>query len=174
MRCLVCFATTEGHTEKVAGFIVSILKEAGHDVQLLNLNSAVTATDPTEYERVIIAGSVHEDQHQELLGAFVLAKKPALETVATMFVSVSLSAAFESTRNSAEGYVRRFCDQHDWQPERYLLVAGAIRHAAYGYYQEMIVKYRALPEHAMDLSDEDQEFTDWAALRAEVSNFVGD
>lgn len=174
MRCLICYATTEGHTEKVARFAASVVEEAGHDAQIFNLNSAATAPDPGEFERVIVAGSVHEDQHQELLGAFVLARKQALEATPSMFVSVSLSAAFESTRKSAEGYVKVFLDQHDWQPERYLLVAGAIRHAAYGYYQEMIVKYRALPEHAMDLSDEDREFTDWAALEAEVKNFVGE
>jgi menaquinone-dependent protoporphyrinogen oxidase len=126
-----------------------------------------------EFDGIILAGSVHENEHQEVLGSFIVAHRAALATRRTLLLSVSLSAAFEGTLAEAEGYVQSFCESLNWHPDNYLLVAGAIKHAAYGYYQEMIIQFKVLPKRPIENPEEDHEFTDWASLEKAIVDFAG-
>ena len=172
MRILVTFASSEGQTEKIARFIYSKLKQDGHSVFLQDASSFLSGQDPEGFDTIILAGSVHEDRHQDILGSFVAAHLEALKEKRTLFISVSLSAAFEKTMDIAEKYVDEFCESQNWRPTRHLLVAGAIRHEAYGYYEEMIVQHRVLPKRPVERPEEDQEFTDWEALETAVLEFI--
>ena len=173
MKVVVAYATTEGQTKKVASFVSSKLEDIGHRVSLQDTSDYSSDFKMEDFDRIILAGSVHENQHQQVLGSFIAAHKPVIETKRTLFLSISLSAAFEATHEEAEGYVKRFCDSLDWRPDKYLLVAGAIRHAAYGYYQEMIVQHHVLPRRPVEHPEEDHEFTDWASLEKAIVDFAG-
>ena len=83
-----------------------------------------------------------------------------------------MSAAFRETRKEAEKYVKEFISDVKFKPDNILLVAGAIKHAAYGYYQEMIVTHNVLPEGAVENVEKDHEFTDWAELEKAIVEFV--
>jgi menaquinone-dependent protoporphyrinogen oxidase len=173
MKFLVVYATTEGQTKKIARFVASKLQDLGHKVSLQDSSGHLSGLNMAGFEGIILAGSVHEDQHPEVLGSFVAAHKSILETRRTLLLSVSLSAAFKDTLAKAEGYVKSFCESLDWYPDKYLLVAGAVRHAAYGYYQQMIVEHKVLPKRAIENPEEDQEFTDWASLEKAIVDFAG-
>lgn len=172
MKFLITYATTEGQTEKVARFAASKLKELGHAVFLQDANNYLGGLDPENFDRVILAGSVHENGHQKELGLFVATHRHALESRKTLLLSVSLSAAFDTTLTDAEGYVKKFCDGLEWHPDSYSLVAGAIRHESYGYYKEMILRHSVLRDRAVDDPEQDHEFTDWDALAKAVVEFA--
>ena len=173
MKFAVVYATTEGQTKKIARFVASKLEDIGHAVSLHNSSDYIVNLNMKELDRIILAGSVHENEHQEVLGSFIVAHRSTLATKRTLLLSVSLSAAFEGTLPDAEGYVQGFCENLHWRPDKYLLVAGAIKHAAYGYYQEMIIQYKVLPRRPIENPEEDYEFTDWASLGKAIVDFAG-
>lgn len=172
MKILVTYATTEGQTRKIAGFIVSELKALGHSASLQDARSYVGGHNPEDFDALILAGSVHQNRHQEVLGDFIEAHRQILESKKTLLVSVSLSAAFENMIDEAEGYVEDFCKELEWRPDSHILVAGAIKHGSYGYYEEMILQHRVLPTRPVEQPDQDQELTDWDGLRKEIARFV--
>lgn len=172
MRVLITYATTEGHTRKVAKFVAAKLKELGHRVSLQDASSYLTGLEPGAFDANILAGSVHEDRHQEILASFVAAHHSSLQKSRTLLLSVSLSAAFEKSMDIADDYVERFCQQMGWRPDRYLLVAGAIKPSSYGYFEQMIVQHRVLPKRPVERPDQDQEFTDWPELEKAVADFA--
>jgi len=173
MKILVTYATTEGQTAKIAKFVASELGKLGHMASLQDANAYIGGLDLENFDAIILAGSVHEDQHQEVLAAFVAAHHKKLDTKKTLFLSVSLSAAFDKTLDDAEGYVNSFCEDLDWRPGEYLLVPGAIKHGSYGFYQEMILRHKVLPGRPVDEPEQDQELTDWDALRKAIAAFAG-
>jgi menaquinone-dependent protoporphyrinogen oxidase len=172
MKFAVVYATTEGQTKKISRFAASKLEDIGHLVSLQDSSDCLSGLNMKGFDRIILAGSVHESQHQEVLGSFIAAHKSALATRRTLLISVSLSAAFEGTLAEAEGYVRSFCENLNWYPDKYLLVAGAIRHATYGYYQEMIIQHNLLPKRPVANPEQDHEFTDWASLEEAIVDFA--
>lgn len=174
MKILVEYATTEGQTRKIAKFVASKLSDLGHEVTRRDLSDHMSGSSVDEFDKVVLAGSVHESRHQEALGIFIAAHKCALDAKTTLFLSVSLSAAFENTIGEAEGYVARLCEELDWHPDKSLLVAGAINHATYGYYQEMILQHEILPERPVEHPEEDHEFTDWDSLEKAIAEFAGE
>jgi menaquinone-dependent protoporphyrinogen oxidase len=172
MRILITYATTEGQTKKIARFVFSKLKALGHTVSMQDASGYLNGLRPEEFDANILAGSVHEDRHQDILNLFVAAHRNALEESRTLFLSVSLSAAFESSAHIAQRYVDEFCQSLDWRPDACLLVPGAIKPSAYGYYEEMIMQHRVLPKRPVERPEEEQEFTDWAKLEEAAADFA--
>ncbi|MBW8639512.1 hypothetical protein K1W69_20125 [Hoeflea sp. WL0058] len=173
MNILVIFATTEGHTAKIAKFVVAELKELGHTASSQDADAYLGGQDPADFDAVILAGSVHANRHQEMLGAFIAAHRKTIDAKKSLLLSVSLSAAFEKTLAEAEGYVKDFCEELDWRPDDYLLVSGAIKHDSYGYYEEMILQDQVLPGRPVQEPDQDQELTNWEALKKSIADFAG-
>ena len=132
----------------------------------------MSAIRAATFDKIIIAGSVHDGQHQPDLVLFAFANREAIGDKPSLFISVSMAAAFEDTMADAEGYVKDFCKAAEWQPTDHLLVAGALQHGKYGYYEEMLVRHNVLEKHAIEHPESDQEFTDWDALAKSVAKFV--
>ena len=62
MNVLIAYATTEGQTEKIANFIGTKLSEAGHEVHYQNVSEFTKGHSVTDFDEVIIAGSVHSSK----------------------------------------------------------------------------------------------------------------
>lgn len=173
MRILIAFGTTEGQTRKVVQAASERIRERGHDVELFDTSGVPANLHPEVFDRIIVAGSVHEKRHQKDLEIFALAHRDALGARPTMFISVSLAAAFDNSLADAQGYVDDFIREVGWQPGRTLLVAGALHHGEYDYFTEQILEHIVLKDRDIDHPEQDQEFTDWEALAEAVDAFVG-
>lgn len=172
MRVLVAFATTEGQTRKIAQAIVSKVRDLGHEAEVFDTSGLLGDLHPEQFDKIIVAASVHEQRHQESVEVFVAANRKTLQTKPTMFVSVSLAAAFEGGMADAQGYADSFFDDLNWRPSQSLLVAGAVRHGAYGYYKENILEHVVLKNRGLEDPESDHEFTDWAFLDRAVEEFI--
>jgi menaquinone-dependent protoporphyrinogen oxidase len=124
------------------------------------------------FHAFIIAASVHQQQHQEAIEAFVAAHRKLLNAKPSVFISVSLSAAMDDGRTEAQKYVDRFLSVTDWRPSMTLLLGGALRLTEYDYFQEQIVKFIVLKGGSVASSGRDREFTDWNALANFVDQFL--
>src|SRR3954452_1879891 len=96
-RALVVYASTHGHTAKIAGRLVDAMRGEGAGVDLLDVSSAADAY-PGSYDLVVVAASIHKEHHQKEIVTWVAARREALHETRNAFLSVSLSAA----ENTAE------------------------------------------------------------------------
>ena len=172
MKILIAYSTTEGHTRKIANAVAAQTRDLGHTADLFDTSALQGRLDLEDFDKVIVAGSVHEERHQESLELFVVANREKLTAKSTMFISVSLAAAFDNGLSDAQAYVERFYESVDWQPDESLLIAGALRHEAYGYYGEQILQHVVLKDRDLSDPELDHDFTDWEFLAKAVSEFV--
>ena len=172
MKVLIAYATTEGQTRKIAEKIANQVRELGHVAELVDVDREHHNIDVDDFNAVIIAASVHQHAHQDAIEVFVAACHAALNTKPTMFLSVSLSAAFDEGRREAQDYIAKFIEHTGWTPGVSLPVAGALRNEEYDYFQQQILEHVVLKNREVDHPERDHEFTDWKALADAVEAFL--
>lgn len=172
MKITILFATIEGQTGKIAHFINDRLQAQGHDVTLVDLSSEDDdAGDSLDADRFILAASVHERRHPKPFEVTLAARRADLSAKPSLFLSVSLNAAFPEGQEEARDYVTEMCMRTGFTPTEDMLVAGAVRHSRYDYFASQVVKHVVLRDQSADAGDE-QEFTDWDAVAARVLAFA--
>ena len=172
MKVLIAYATTEGQTRKIAEKIANQVRELGHVAELVDIDRKHHNINVDDFDAVIVAASVHQHDHQDAIEVFVTACRAALNAKPTMFLSVSLSAAFDEGRGDARDCIARFIEQTGWTPGISLPVAGALRNDEYDYFQQQILEHVVLKNRKVDHPERDHEFTDWKALAATVEAFL--
>ena len=172
MNVLIAYATTEGHTEKIARFIEVVLSGEGISAELNNVGELSGGQSVSSFDKVIVAGSVHSAKHQADIENYVFAHRDQLNEIPVLFLSVSLAAAFEDNLQDAEEYVDTFKQATNWEPTRHLLAAGAIKPGEYGWFEESKLMEGDLASHLTEDLQEEREFTDWDALAQAVVSFV--
>ncbi len=172
MKVLIAYATTEGQTMKIAEEIANQVRELGHVVELIDTHRQHRDFHVDDFNAIIVAASVHQDGHQDAIELFVVACRTALNARPTMFLSVSLSAAFDEGRGAAQNYIAKFIEQTGWTPTISLSVAGALRNEGYDYYQQQILEHIVLKNREVDRPERDHELTDWKRLAEAVQAFL--
>ena len=172
MKILIAYGTTEGQTRKVAETISTQIERLGHEVELFDTANPQKDLKIGSFDKIILAGSVHQKDYQESLKLFIEANLPVLNNKQTMLISVSLASAFDDRQEEAKGYTSKLSERPGWNPTKILLVAGAIIYDEYDYFKEQIIKHIALQGRSVDVKEGNQEFTDWSELAANVENFI--
>lgn len=174
MNVLIVYATTEGQTKKIAERAAAHLSKRAHQVVVIDSEDPSTLPDWNSYDALILAGSVHQERHQDSLINFVIAHREQIRSLPSALISVSLSAATDDGREAAQKYVERFLWITKFEPVRTLLLAGALRYSEYEYFKVEIVKH-IVSKTAGDFDKfGDHEFTDWNALAQFLDAFLGE
>ena len=172
MRFLVAYGTSEGQTRKIAEAVAARVRDLGQDAHLFDTARRARDLHVDSYDKIVVAASVHQQRHQESVEIFVKAKSSELQNKPTLFLSVSLSAAFAEGMTEARSYVDAFLASTDWKPTQSILVAGALRYTQYDYFEEQFIEHIVLKGRKVDRPAGDYEFTDWAALSRVIESFV--
>lgn len=172
MKVLIVYGTTEGQTKKVAEKTVGQISEMGHKVELIDSEYGSVRPDWENCDALILAGSIHQERHQDSLINFVIAHRLQIEAMPSALISVSLSAATEEGLPAAQQYVERFTWITKFQPTKTLLLAGALRYSKYEYFKVEIVKHIVSRTAGEFAPTGDHEFTDWDALSQFVDTFI--
>ena len=161
-RVLILYATSEGHTARVAERVATRLRNKGHRVESQRADASATRLDLERYETVIVGASVHYGRHPGYLRALLREHRLELEARPGAFFSVSLSAA--TTPHRARRYVETFLRQVGWQPQHTAAFGGALQYSRYGALKRLVmIAFAALAGHDTDVS-RDYEYTDWDAV----------
>ena len=171
MKLLIAYATTDGQTRKIARFAADWLVDAGHTVELLNVDDCEGLV-LTRFDRAVLAGSLHAGGFQKALVGF--AKTPELVALRCLFLPVSLSAAGEDAEDWAglRACVATFLAETGLQPERIEHVAGAFRFAEYDFFRAWAMRRIAAQKGEVVDPHGAKEYTDWARLRAVLVDWV--
>jgi menaquinone-dependent protoporphyrinogen oxidase len=173
VQILISYASTEGHTHKVAEKIAALAQDLHHSVFLYDTNSVVDIPEVEAYDAVVLAGSVHEHEHQEAIVNFATAHSKQLQEKPSALVSVSLSAATPGGMGEAQLYVDRFASETGWTPAKTFLAGGALNLGDCDYFQRQVLAGLLAKCPAITDDDKTYVFTDWAGLEAFIKEFLG-
>jgi menaquinone-dependent protoporphyrinogen oxidase len=162
---LVVYASTHGHTTKIATRIADAMRADGIDVDLRAVEDAADAK-PGRYRLVVVGASLHEEHHQKHMCDWVRDHAAELEHVPSAFLSVSLSAAEDSdeARAATQRCVDEFRAATRWQPTRTERIAGALQYREYNVFTRQLMRLlMKRMGHPTDTSH-DYDYTDWDAV----------
>lgn len=172
MNIFIGYVSLEGHTAKIAEHVAKMAVARGHEVQRVNLADDLEPIDVKAFDRVILAGSVHQRRHPKELEVFLAAEQDALRDVPTLFLSVSLSAAFDEGHEDATDYLIEMKMRTKFEPSEDMLVPGAINVEEYDYFAQQVVQYVVMRGKDYDRSVGYHDFTDYTALDEKVAQFL--
>ena len=159
---LIAYASTHGHTAKIAARIAERLGARGVEADLCDL-SAGAPPSPSGHDRVVVAGSIHRGHHQRELVDWVKRHRGDLAGRPSALVSVSLSAAEDTdeARAATQGWLQALAEETGWSPTRSIAVAGALQYREYDFFTRTLM--RLLMRHGGHPTDasRDYDFTDW-------------
>jgi menaquinone-dependent protoporphyrinogen oxidase len=163
---LVIYASTHGHTAKIAARIAEGLRAAG--VEEVDVRDAADAggIDPASYDAAIAGGSLHAAHHQEELVEWVKSHRAALADRPSAFFSVSLTAADDTdeAREATQRCIDDFLAETGWTPARSVAIAGALQYREYNVFTRTLVRLMMRRGgHPTDTS-QDYDYTDWDAV----------
>jgi menaquinone-dependent protoporphyrinogen oxidase len=162
MEVLILYASTDGHTARVAERIAKRLRDKGHRVESQRADASGMSLDLERYETVIVGAAVHYGRHPGHLRSLLRKHRAALAARPGAFFSVSLSA--RSKPPAARRYVQKFLRQAEWRPQQTATFAGALPYSRYGAFKRLLMI--AFVGHAGGDTDtsRDYEYTDWDAV----------
>jgi len=164
-RVLVLYASTHGHTAKIAERIAEALEGAGAPVEVHRADAKVDLA-PSDYAAVVAGGSIHAGHHQRELVDWARRHATSLGAMPSAFFSVSLSAADDTdeARATARKYLDEFMEETGWTPGRTTSFAGALQYLEYDFFTRLLIKMMMhRGGHPTD-SSQDYDYTDWDAV----------
>jgi len=167
MKILICYASTEGQTRKIARFAADQLFSLGHTVELLSARDA-DLLDLENCDAAILAASVHVGKLQPELAEFAAAHAGGLNRMPSLLLQVSLAAAGDDPGDHAEldRIAAEFCKTAGWTPAATHQVAGAFRFTQYDFFRSWAMRWIAARKGQEVDPHKDREYTDWSALSA--------
>ncbi len=166
-KILVAYATTHGHTAKIAARIRAALERDGAAVDIQRLDKAHDHPAPRDYDAVIAGGSIHAGRHQRELIDWVTRHRFTLEMLPSALFTVCLTAADDDTEESRAAtreYLDDFVERTGWTPDRSATFAGALQYREYDFPTRLVMRllmHRG--DHPTDIS-RDYDYTDWDAV----------
>jgi menaquinone-dependent protoporphyrinogen oxidase len=166
-RILLAYASSHGHTAKIAERVAHLLRKAGHDVVI---DGDVGNTDPDihGYDAVVAGASIHNGHFQSELVAWALRHGPALTLHPSAFFSVCLTAADDSdeSREATRDYLDDFEERSGWTPRLRTTFAGALQYREYDFATRLVMRLLMHRGHHPTDTSRDVDYTDWDAVDA--------
>jgi menaquinone-dependent protoporphyrinogen oxidase len=174
MRILILYGSTEGHTRDLSAFVAKVLREDGQEVIVRDSAAKEPPPDPSTYDLIFLASSLHVGRYQAALMEFARTHHETLNAMPSAFISVSLSAAGENPDDweGLQECVGRFVRETMWTPKAIHHAAGAIRNSQYDFFKRLAIKYIARQHGKQTVTSQDYDMTDYPALKSFVFNFV--
>lgn len=162
---LIVYATTHGHTRRVAQRIAETLRDEGVRPQVHDVAQKPDLS-PAEYDMVLVGASVHGGHHQREVVEWAKEHAVALNAMPSAFFSVCLTAAEDTgeSRAATREYLDAFADDTGWTPRKAEAVAGALEYREYDFPTRLVM--RLLMKHGGHPTDwsHDYVYTDWDAV----------
>jgi len=165
-RYLLIYASTHGHTGRIATRIAAALEQDGATVDLHQLSGGDDETTPHDYDAVIVGGSIHAGHHQRELVEWVECHHTALGVIPSAFFTVCLTVAddTEESRAATRGYLDDFVEATGWTPGRSATFAGALQYREYDFATRLFVRLLMQSKHYPTDTSQDHDFTEWDAV----------
>lgn len=165
-KILVVYASTHGHTAKIATRIGDVIEADGLEVDVHDARSPGDHTSPAGYDAVIVGGSIHADHYQREVVEWAKRHSEALGAMPSAFFCVCLTAAddTEESDEATRGYLDAFVEETGWAPKEAVTFAGALQYREYDFMTRLVMRMMMKRGgHPTDAS-RDYDYTDWDAV----------
>ncbi|MEA2137914.1 MAG: menaquinone-dependent protoporphyrinogen oxidase [Solirubrobacteraceae bacterium] len=172
-RALLVYASTHGHTSRIAACMARAMRADGLHVDLREVARAGDV-DPADYDLVVVGASLHKVRHQREMLDWVTAHRDAVAGHPSAFFSVSLSAAEDTpeARAATQHAIDEFCDESGWTPTRSERIAGCLQYREYDLFTRQLMRLlMKRMGHPTDAS-QDYDYTDWDAVERLAHEFA--
>ena len=180
---LVVYATREGQSRHIAEHIGEQLAAHQHLFALMDAAHIPESFTISKYSAAIVTASLHMGKHEAEMARFVRRNLAELQTMPSLFLSVSLAEAGVEDPNTtaekraeAQAHVTRaieaFLTDTGWHPTHLAAVAGALRYSKYNFVTRFIMRRIARKQHLPVDTSRDYEFTNWSALDRVVDELL--
>ena len=168
-RICIAYGTTEGQSARIAQYMADLIREHGHQVDVVDIKAARDRV-LEGHDGVIIGASIHMGKHKDYVRDFVTTNRAALQRLPSAMFSVSLAA--HGDMENAQAYVEGFAAETGWHPAQIGLFAGALPYTRYGFFKRRMMRriVRAKPGNLDTDMSRDYDYTDWE----EVGRFAED
>lgn len=160
---LIVYASTHGHTRRIAERIADTMRADGADVALAHADGAPA---PTGYDAVVVGASIHAGHHQREVVTWASRHRTRLAVLPTAFFSVCLTAADDTdeARADTRRYLDEFAEATGWTPTRATTFAGALQYREYDFMTRLIMRLMMRKGHHPTETSRDYDYTDWDAV----------
>ena len=164
-EALLVYATTHGHTARIASRVAAALEQDGVSVDLREVGDAREITAGT-YDAVIVGASIHAGHHQRPVVDWVKRHAAALNAIPSSFFSVCLTAAEDTdeAREASQKYIDDFLDDTGWMPRASASFAGALQYREYDFATRLLMRLLMKRGHHPTDVSRDYDYTDWDAV----------
>jgi menaquinone-dependent protoporphyrinogen oxidase len=164
----VFFATSEGHTRRIAEVMAATLRELGLSSDAIDVSSPGARTlDWGAARAAIVAASIHMGKHQQAAEAFVRAHLAGLATRPTVFISVSLAICSKNPEEvaKARAIAQAFPDRLGWKPTQVACVGGRLAYREYGFITRWMMRRIAAAEGGPTDTSRNHDLTNWTEVQ---------
>ncbi|MCR5875821.1 hypothetical protein LRS10_17620 [Phenylobacterium sp. J426] len=146
----------------------------GREVTITHAKAAAAGSPVSDFELVVVVGSLHWSRYQSSVVAFVQTNREALNAAPTALVSVSLAAAGVPQPDglSLDACVDGLREETLWAPDAVHHCGGRIRHTGYDYFRGLAVTLLSEKNAIALPPSRDLDLADYAALRRFVGDFA--
>jgi menaquinone-dependent protoporphyrinogen oxidase len=174
LKILIIYASTHGHTAKIAARIGAALEQDGATIDLRDIRAGAHEPAPLDYDAVIAGASIHSGHHQRELVEWAERHRAGLGMRPAAFFSVCLTAADDTdeSRTATRGYLDDFIERTGWTPDPATTFAGALQYREYDFATRLLMRllmHRG--QHPTDAS-RDYDYTDWDAVDRWAHDFA--
>lgn len=161
MKLLIIYGTTEGQTRKICTYLREKAEASSHTVELHD--ASMNPLPPDNFDRVIVAASVHAQGYQGSVRYYIQDNYEALNRIQSAFLSVSLTAAADDEESWEElkELTEDFLEDCNWEPTYTEYVAGALLYTKYNFFKRFIMRLIAKNAGGETDTSQDYEYTDW-------------
>lgn len=166
MKVLAVFGSSHGQAETVLRRVAATLEQAGHVLELHDVERLPRKLDVSDFDAVVVVASIILGHHKAAIHEFVQRHKGELAARPAAFVSIN-GATLESDpkwQQAARGYLEGFLRQTGWTPRWTATFAGALRYRSYGMVTRRLIKLISWQAGGPTDTSRDYEFTDWEAV----------
>ncbi|MDZ7757978.1 flavodoxin domain-containing protein [Rhodohalobacter sp.] len=170
MKLMIVYGSTEGQTRRISEFLRDESEIAGHVPTLFDAMVTPPAPDPSEFDAVLIAASLHGGKYQVTVKDFVQKYHGNLNQMNSCFLSVSLTAATDEPESWKElkQHTEDFLLETGWKPKFIEQIAGALLYTQYDYFKRFIMRMISRRSGGDTDTTQDHEYTDWDQVRGVI------
>ncbi|MDX6715904.1 MAG: menaquinone-dependent protoporphyrinogen oxidase [Baekduia sp.] len=168
---LVLYASTHGHTAKIAERIGATLREQRVDARVSRTGAAV---DPTGLDGIVVGASIHRGHHQKEILDWISEHRTTLGAMPSAFFSVSLTAAEDSdeARATTGALIDEVVEATGWTPATTAAFAGALQFEKYNLPTRVLMRLIAHRQDPHIDVHVDTDYTDWAVVDRFAHDFA--
>jgi menaquinone-dependent protoporphyrinogen oxidase len=164
----VLYATTHGHTRRIAEYMADVLRGHGLASEALDVGSRdAEAIDWLGVRAVALIASLHAGAHQPAAEEFARRHHGELSVRPSLFVSVGLSICSKlpeevaTARRKADG----FPGGTGWSGARVACVGGRLAYTQYGFITRWMMRRIVGRSGGPTDTSRDYDLTDWPQVR---------